>query len=717
MNTSQLCNHAIENAEVAIRRGDFSQALISLSEIDRRELLTSDTTTKAHVYCMHGMALYELGHYRQALSKTRVAIRLTKLNGNHSVLAQAKYILGRILVKRGKLNEAVEQFNESYAIYRALDDSESLFLPLNSLAQLHYISGNFSRCCDVLELSINCAAKYHTEREVDIDKRNLARVFIYMGRLKEAQSILESMDSEKTDMSGCANLSLLTGMLSMYRCDLNRAKRHLFTALSIFDDIGSMRDVNVCQEHLGLTYHLEGNCDRATEYYQQVLDTPEPTASAVAQTLRMLADIHISRDMFQEALSTAKRAEEAIDKIGEKRELGALYRAYGQIYTQREEHDTARGYFNKSITLLREIGARYELALTHFACGESKSYNIKTRMRHLEFGRLLFYEMGVPKRVELVQEAIDELKLHSVPDIIVPREDSSPTIIAVSHEMKKIVAFSQEAAKSSLNILLTGETGTGKDLFARYIHDMSNRRGEFVPVNAAALPQEMIESELFGYCKGAFTGASQSRSGLFEMADGGTFYLNEIAEAPAAFQSKLLEVLETRKVRRLGENNRRLVNFRLIAATNRDLKQEINDGRFRLDLYHRLNELSVDIPPLRERKDEINALVTHFLCLLPTDISDDGRKQCISALSNVLSNRSWSGNVRELRAEINRLWVASRGDIERMVSIARAGQSLTMKDELMSVLAETGWNRRESARRIGISEGTVRYRIRKYKLQ
>jgi transcriptional regulator with GAF, ATPase, and Fis domain len=337
-------------------------------------------------------------------------------------------------------------------------------------------------------------------------------------------------------------------------------------------------------------------------------------------------------------------------------------------------------------------------------------------MRHLESARLLFDEMGVPKRVEQVQSAIDDLKILSTPDIIILREDSDRIIIAASPELKRLVSLAENIARSNLTVLLTGETGVGKDLFARYIHDMSGREGEFVTVNAAAVPQDMIESELFGYSKGAFTGALELKAGLFERAEGGTFYLNEIADATPAFQAKLLEVLEMHEVRRLGETDKRRVDFRLIAATNRNLEQEIGNGRFRLDLFHRLNELSLVIPPLRKRPEDIAELVIHFLHFIDPDLSVNGGKKHISALSKVFSHRTWSGNVRELRTEINRLWVESRGDIEKMVSAADLSQSLSLREKLINVLNETGWNRRETARRLGVSEATVRNWIKRYNL-
>ncbi len=205
------------------------------------------------------------------------------------------------------------------------------------------------------------------------------------------------------------------------------------------------------------------------------------------------------------------------------------------------------------------------------------------------------------------------------------------------------------------------------------ITDSSGRTGPFVPVNAAAIPSSMIESELFGHTKGAFTGAGADRIGLFEQADDGTFYLNEIADSSPEFQAKLLQVLETRTVRRLGDNEERPVSFRLIAATNHDLQKAISEQNFRLDLFHRLNEIPIHLPPLAERREDIPALVHHFLTECGLDLANNGNGQDYERLAGLLTSLPWPGNVRELKAMISRLWIESHGDMSRSGQACQTG--------------------------------------------
>ncbi len=659
---------------------------------------------------------YYLGDLEVARDALARLLKCLMSCDDEQLVSQSKYYAGMLFMALGEMPESYDNFNECYVFSKIASDHAMATKALNMLARLAFVEGKLHKSLDNLETCIAYCSANKLRDAGSLAKRNAGRVLMHMGRLSQSSEALEASCVSHNNQE-LANLYLSRARLSVMRGDAEAGREMLEKGRQLIEGLSGSFDFRLYYEYAGLLEYYSGNYSQAREYYQQVLDMPEPTASAVAQTLRMLTDVCIAEGKYDEAMKTAKRAEKAITKINERIELGALYRAYGQIYTPREDYDTARDYFGKSIALLREIGARYELALTYFACGESEAYNNDTRMRHLESARLLFDEMGVPKRVEQVQSAIDELKVQSVPDIIVPREDSVPTMVAASSEMKRLVSLADKVAKSNMTVLLTGETGTGKDLFARYIHEASGRGGEFVTVNAAAIPHDMIESELFGCCRGAFTGALESRAGLFEKAESGTFYLNEIADATPAFQAKLLEVLETHEVRRLGETDKRHVDFRLIAATNRDIEREVDRGRFRLDLYHRLNEISFDIPPLRERNGDIRAMVTYFMSLLSQRASGNGHKGAVSALADILSQRQWSGNVRELRSEINRLWIESHCDVAMMATLAQSDQPHHCQmGELANMLEETGWNRRETARRLGMSEATVRNWIKRYNL-
>ena len=234
------------------------------------------------------------------------------------------------------------------------------------------------------------------------------------------------------------------------------------------------------------------------------------------------------------------------------------------------------------------------------------------------------------------------------------------SVVTQSAEMRRLISESVRVAQSSASVLLTGESGTGKELFARILHHHSKRcTKQFVRVNCAALSMNLVESELFGHEKGSFTDAVQKRIGRFEFANGGTLLLDEITEIPIATQAKLLRTLEENEFQRVGSNDSVHSDVRVVATSNRNLKDEISAGRFRLDLYHRLNVIEMRIPPLRERAIDIPLLTTHFFEKFKSESSIQLKGMTKSALQ-ILTEHKWHGNVRELRNIVHRACVVAR---------------------------------------------------------
>jgi two-component system response regulator AtoC len=282
--------------------------------------------------------------------------------------------------------------------------------------------------------------------------------------------------------------------------------------------------------------------------------------------------------------------------------------------------------------------------------------------------------------------------------------------------------------------LLTGETGTGKEVLARAIHAQSGRRNEaFVAVNCGAIPETLLESELFGHAKGAFTGADRARRGLFSAADGGTLFLDEIGELPGALQVKLLRVLQDEEVRPIGESKSRKVDVRVLAATARDIDGEVSAGRFREDLYYRLNVLRVRVPPLRDRREDIPLLVDHFLGHFRDSLGKPVRTIADDALERLTCYR-WPGNVRELENVIERALILATSDRITLRELpanvvspesgekpVRPGQ-LSLKrarrhfeeEMIRKALAATGGNRTHAARLLEISHRALLYKIKEY---
>jgi DNA-binding NtrC family response regulator len=280
-------------------------------------------------------------------------------------------------------------------------------------------------------------------------------------------------------------------------------------------------------------------------------------------------------------------------------------------------------------------------------------------------------------------------------------------------------------------VLLTGESGTGKELAARAIHEIGRRRrGPFVQFNCGALAESLLESELFGHAKGAFTGALRHRQGRFEAADGGDIFLDEIGDAPASIQVKLLRVLESKTFERVGESRPVRADVRVISATNRDLARLVAEGRFREDLFFRVNVIPITLPPLRDRLEDLAPLAEHFLCRLAHQAGRPAPSIAPEAM-RLLAAHPWPGNVRELKSALEYAFVVTdAGPVEprhlppsliakaapdtlrevcRAVLPAEAG-----RDELVDALRRAGGNRSEAARLLGVSRGTILNRMRRF---
>ena len=306
-------------------------------------------------------------------------------------------------------------------------------------------------------------------------------------------------------------------------------------------------------------------------------------------------------------------------------------------------------------------------------------------------------------------------------------------IIAVSPPMREVLKRVEKVAASEVSVLLRGESGTGKEVLAEAIHTAGRRRERpLVKVNCGALPETLLESELFGHTRGAFTGAFETRKGLFQQADGGTIFLDEIGEITPALQVKLLRVLQSGEFQRVGDAQTFRVDVRVLAATNRALEEMIEAGTFRSDLYYRLNVVPVVIPPLRERPEDIPALIDHFLGRL--------RQRCERAVHlapeayALLRAYHWPGNIRELENALEHAFVMSEGDTIRPRDLpvavqnpvapgggggmAAAPSASTLEDmekqALIQALEATGFNHTQAARKLGITRRTLGYRIDKY---
>jgi Nif-specific regulatory protein len=304
-------------------------------------------------------------------------------------------------------------------------------------------------------------------------------------------------------------------------------------------------------------------------------------------------------------------------------------------------------------------------------------------------------------------------------------------MLGQSEALRNVLELCARVAPSSATVLLLGETGTGKELTARTIHMNSPRRDKpFIAINCAALPETLLESELFGHEKGAFTGAVAQKMGRFELADNGTLFLDEIGDISQNTQVKLLRVLQEREFVRVGGTKTIACDVRIIAATNRDLREAMQSGRFREDLYYRLNVFPIHMPPLRQRREDIPLLVDHFVHQAALDLRLP-RPQVSNESMAMLTSYDWPGNIRELQNVVERAVLMAEGGTIHPAHLPKeiVGETPEMSSEtgeaslweyekalIIKSLRESGWNQSKAARALGISRDNLRYRVKKYKI-
>ncbi|HEX8458921.1 MAG TPA: sigma-54 dependent transcriptional regulator [Pyrinomonadaceae bacterium] len=388
--------------------------------------------------------------------------------------------------------------------------------------------------------------------------------------------------------------------------------------------------------------------------------------------------------------------------------------------------------------LLRELRAQHPEIAVILLTGQG---SVETALRAIqEEGAYHFFE-----------KPIDNAKLCAVVERAVEQNRAQRDSLALQHEltgrgafgklignavpMQRVYTLIEQVAPSSASVLITGESGTGKELVARTIHDLSPRRtGEFIAINCSAIPETLMESELFGHEKGAFTGAASRRQGCFELAHRGTLLLDEIAEMPALLQAKLLRVLEERTVRRLGGSQEIPIDVRVLAATNREPHEAVRTGAFREDLLYRLNVITIELPPLRRRKEDLPLLAQHLVTQLSERHERPARHLSTAAL-DVLRSHHWPGNVRELRNVIERAVIICSGEsIERhhiapypldQRARARVEDTITLpvgtpieemeRQMIMRTLQKTDNNKTRAAELLQISLKTLHNKLRLYR--
>ncbi len=683
----------------------------ALRELESINPVLLSKNERGEYYVLRARVAVRLDDDRYLPADVDQAIEIFR-DGSTALFSEAKYVRGVWLTIRGRYFEARQDLLEAHAGYLRCGDVAGSATALSRLSFAQIMVGDTNSAISNQRQCVDAFAGLRSSKNRIACAQTLYVYYFKAGRLTESLAGFNELDSAISDLGGrsCLIFHFNKALTLAALGQAPHALTEIAKCQQYLDDYP--RERAIYYENLGFV-HLVGNdlkkaeaaLERGLQYARERDDAP----ALMVQIKRLFGDLYVARGEWDKAEQYTAEALALAEKIQERAEIAAGWRLQAQIDRIRGRRDSARERYREAIELFAQIGSQWELALTRQLAGGSGLFEEGERLAQLALARDYFASEKITDRVEAIDRLLSSLRT--------PRSrttgisSSLPTIIAESKIMRDILSLAEDVARSEMNVLLLGPTGTGKDLLARYIHYHSGREGEFVSLNAAAVPDSMIESELFGHKKGAFTGAEDDRKGLLEQANGGTFYLNEVADASPVFQAKLLEVLETRKARRLGDDKTRPLTFRLIAACNYDLRERARQGDFRVDLFHRLNEIPIELPPLSARPEDMRPLVRHFMAEFEVNLEPSDEK--VDQLAAILACFDYPGNVRELRSVVQRLAVQARGDINRLIEQAQSWNGLTDDEFLRRLLSRSGGRRTEVARVLGVSEATVRNRLRK----
>jgi transcriptional regulator with GAF, ATPase, and Fis domain len=519
---------------------------------------------------------------------------------------------------------------------------------------------------------------------------------------------------------------------------------------------------------LGIIESMLGEHERALTFLQTALDrecAASDQSEIVSEILRHKAEAYLRLGKTESALAEAQECLILSMQNEDHIEIGAAHRVSAICSLKLRDSQVADSHFRQAVTAFRKLEEPFELARTLGEYGAELTQgghdwtHLGRAADYLRESKEIFSELGLRHWVARVDEGLEQTVAAATERAARPghaterqevseprrfesaqarRPHVSPMIVTRSRVLKDGIDRVKRVAPSTLPILVLGERGTGKELIAGAVHTASGRpANQLVTVNCAAIPRELQDSELFGHRKGSFTGAMSDKAGLFEQADGGTIFLDEIGDLAIEAQAKLLRVLESGEIRRIGEHRCRRVDARVVAATNRDLLKAVDKGEFRADLYDRLDGFQLEIPPLRARPEDIELLVNHFLeefcCLY------DKRVAIADELIRTYQGYQWPGNVRQLRQEIHRLvllirnggtaglddsQVASQAQLDSVSGSARAlnGSLFRKIDEterrlIVEALTKARGNKAQAARLLNMSRTTLLGKMKRLEIE
>ena len=738
----------IKVAQVLIEKGDAAAALRHLARARARSLAEPNPELMARVYLQNARALIELSQYEEALSTCERAFAIFKERNLLAPLAHTYNCFGRIYYRLGELDRAKEYYEAALHLFRwDLNDEEGVIRAHNNLGVLYRHLSDWRQSVWHLLRSMELSQRLGNFAHLAVSNANLGNVHLKAGTWDEAREHYDRALIAYVQIgrdAGVARMRTGLATIATYRHDFAAAEVHLAAAHQITARLGNSREAALVLFGQAELQHERGQLETALRLYDESLDVAReiaPEGDMVGELQRKRAEVLALRGDLPSALKAAEDALQRAKRLGDQLEEGAARRVLAVLHAQDGRLVEAHTESREAIRILESIHERMELARAYLDLArrmprEGDPERLREAQNLAFKAMYLFEQLGMEDSMRAAETALRELNAPAW--LTSPRggRPSPPPIAAQAQEVARahgvvtenqrtldVVRKASELLATPARCLIQGETGVGKNLLAYMFRQYEIERGHpFVEVNCTSLPGDLVESELFGYVRGAFTGAAISKRGIFEEADGGTIFLNEIGELTERTQVKLLQVLDDGTYRRLGEVRARRLNVRIISATNKDLDTAVKAGWFRADLYYRLGQVVLSLPPLRERREDIPLLIRGFLDELAVR---EGRTVVLAEdAMEYLASLPWLGNIRELKHKIESIFLCAGKqevvDRAMLLKLLHPGGSapaseapstrglrrkvdMLKREEVLAALSRNGGNRSRAALELGIT--------------
>ncbi len=747
LDSARVATLEMKAAQALIEKGDAPAALKYLARARARVASDHQPELLARLSLQGARALIELSQYEEALSSCERAHSVFKERGLLAPLAHTYNCFGRIHFRLGDLEKAKEYYEAAHHLFRwDLNDQEGVIRAHNNLGVLYRNLSDWRQSTWHLLRSMEMASRLGNFALLSVSCANLGIVYLKSGQWDEAREHFDRALASYVQIgrdSGVARMRIGLATIATFRHEFATAAAHLEAASQLTTRLGASREQILCLFSHGELNHEMGQLDEALAMYDRALQMAceiAPEGDMVHELQRHRAETLSARGDLPQALKAAEDARDRAVRLQDSLEEGAARRVLAAIHTQEGRLPEANAEARESIRILEGIHERFELARAYLdQARRMPTGGDPERMRdaqNLAFKAMyLFEQLGTDDSLRAAEGLLRELNAPAwltaprSPRRVESAASSQAQDIARAHGIitqnartLEVVRKASELLSTPARVLIQGETGAGKNLLAYMFRQFEIERGRpFVEVNCTSLPGDLVESELFGYVRGAFTGAAITKRGIFEEADGGSIFLNEIGELSERTQVKLLQVLDDGTYRRLGEVRARRLNVRIISATNKDLDAAVKAGWFRADLFYRLGQVVLSLPPLRERREDISLLIRNFLDELA---AREGRQVVLAedALEYLIA-LPWLGNIRELKHKIESIFLcAGRQELVDRATLmkllypggAPAGEALATRglrskvdllkrEEILAALSRNAGNRSRAALELGIT--------------